>query len=601
MSISLLITHPASACLSSLPKPISPSPLPTQTPLPIPSRFPPSSLPHLTPSPSGRLFLHSQESHFIWEYDHKGRRVGEMVFGKQDRVNRVVCGDGFVGVLLDGREGVEVMEKESERLGKWRKIKSVEGPGGVVTALASDGKQLLAVGTDGGGLVVCNIQDGTRTDVSLEGHSGSISPLLSFAPSLPNTLILPSQTSSTLLRIAPTPTTQTITPLSPFPFPSPASEPISSISFSPVTESPDGTRKGGLCALAAGGQVVLVGLDRAVEGSLGKSVGFGEGEEVGDVVFLDGATLGGRVKKGGKGGLLVKDLRALDRLPLELAFGEEVVKAQAKSSQSSKTATHRVSNTSPTSALGEINTNLPPASRPATHAAPGNKTKPKTPAPAPSRPSSSLASTKPRASSSTIVPSQTNRSGREKEKEERRSTSGPVLRDRERERERKPLGMSTRTIGVIEEEEAEQESPGPSRITSLVDGVLTSQVPEPVQQEEEEEWQEPGVDLTWALHPPRPSSRTQNHRTQNHRTQNQTGATHTSTRAVVEEGGMSEKEQIAHLRREMAFMHMDMLRMGRNLRNEMKAAVDPLKEEIQTSRVVIEKQRREIERLRRGY
>ncbi|ODO03555.1 hypothetical protein L198_02403 [Cryptococcus wingfieldii CBS 7118] len=589
MSISLIITHPASASISSLPKPISPSPLPTQTPLPIPSRFPPSSRPHLTPSPSGRLFLHSQESHFIWEYDHKGRRVGEMVFGKQDRVNQVVCGDAFVGVLLDGREGVEVMEKESERLGKWKKMKSVEGPGGVVTALASDGKHLLAIGTDEGGLVVCNVQDGTRTDVSLEGHSGashtvcsrvkltsgkSISPLLSFAPSLPNTLILPSQTSPTLLRIALTP--QTITSLSPFP--SPAYEPISSISFSPVTESPDGTRKGGLCALAAGGQVVLVGLDRAVEGSLGKRVGFGQ--EVGDVVFLDGATLGGKVK-GGKG-LLVKDLRALDKSPLEFAFGEEVVKAQAKSSQSSKPTTRRVSNTSTTSALGEINTNLPPTSRPATHA-PGNKTK----APAPSRPSSSsLASTKPRASS-TIVPSQTDRVGREKE--ERRSTSGPVVRDRAR----KPLGMSTRTIEVIEEEEAEQESPGPSRITCLVDGALTRQVPEPVEEEEdeeeEEEWQEPGVDLTWALHPPRPSSRTQS----------QTGATH--TRAVVEEGGMSEKEQIAHLRREMAFMHMDMLRMGRDLRNEMKAAVDPLKEEIQTSRVVIEKQRREIERLRRGY
>ncbi|TYJ52907.1 hypothetical protein B9479_006495 [Cryptococcus floricola] len=569
MSIDLLITHNANASIASLPKPISPSPLPTQTPLPIPSRFPTSSLPHLTPSPSGRLFLHSQESHFIWEYDHKGRRVGEMVFGNQDRVNQVVCGDGFVGVLLDGREGVEVMEKESERLGKWKRMKSVEGPGGVVTALASDGKHLLAIGTDGGGLVVCNVQDGTRTD--------SISPLLSFAPSLPNTLILPSQTSSTVLRIALTP--QTITPLSPFP--SPASEPISSISFSPVTESPDGTRKGGLCALAAGGQVVLVGLDRAVEGSLGKRVGFGK-EEVGDVVFLDGATLGGKVK-GGKG-LLVKDLRALDKSPLELAFGEEVVKAQAKSSQSSKPTTRRVSNTSTTSALGEINTNLPPTSRPATHA-PGTGNKTKAPAPAPSRPSSSfssLASTKPRASSSTIVPSQTNRVGRG-EKEERRSTSGPVLRNRDRER--KPLGMSTRTIEVIEEEEAEQESPGPSRITCLVDGALTSQVPEPVEEEEEDdgEEEEPGVDLTWALHPPRPSSRTQH------------------TRAVAEEGGMSEKEQIAHLRREMAFMHMDMLRMGRDLRNEMKAAVDPLKEEIQTSRVVIEKQRREIERLRRGY
>ncbi|WVQ77503.1 hypothetical protein IAR50_007189 [Cryptococcus sp. DSM 104548] len=585
--ISLLLTHPTSASLSSLPKPITLSP-PAQTlPLPLPSRFPTSSQPHLTPSPSGRLFLYSSKSHFIWEYDHKGRRVGEMVFGKEDKVDKVVCAEGFVGVVLVGGSGVEVMEKESERLGKWKKVKSIEGPGGVVTALASDGKHLLATGTAEGRLVVCNVQDGCRTDVSMEGYSsGSISPLLAFAPSLPDTLILPSTTSSTLLRIALSKTSQTLTSLSPF---SSASVPISSVSFSPIVESADGTRKGGLCALAAGGQVVLVGLDRATEESVGKKVDFGA--EVGGVVFLDGATLAGRREAG----LLVKDLRALDKAPVELPFGEAIIQAQvvpqvSRSSQSSKATTRRVSTASTTSALGEINTNVP-------HTSHNVKSDPKgkDKAPVTARPSSTLA--KQRASSAGVgVPSQPDRATT-REKEDRRSTSGPVVRDRER----RPLGMSTRTIEVIEEEEAEgeqQDSPGPSRCASTVAGTVattpaTSQVPSPVETKaEEEEWQEPAVDLAWALQRPRPSSRDQI----------QAEAAQTKTAVLFDdEGTMSEKDQIAHLRREMAFMHMDMLRMGRDLKNEIRAAVEPLKEEIQMNRGVIEKQRREIERLRRGY
>lgn len=55
------------------------------------------------------------------------------------------------------------------------------------------------------------------------------------------------------------------------------------------------------------------------------------------------------------------------------------------------------------------------------------------------------------------------------------------------------------------------------------------------------------------------------------------------------------------MRREIANLQLDMLRMGRGLKNEIRAAVGPLVEEIRQNREVIAKQREEIERLRRGY
>lgn len=55
------------------------------------------------------------------------------------------------------------------------------------------------------------------------------------------------------------------------------------------------------------------------------------------------------------------------------------------------------------------------------------------------------------------------------------------------------------------------------------------------------------------------------------------------------------------MRREIANLQLDMLRMGRGLKNEIRAAVSPLVEEIRANRDVIARQREEIERLRRGY
>lgn len=86
-----------------------------------------------------------------------------------------------------------------------------------------------------------------------------------------------------------------------------------------------------------------------------------------------------------------------------------------------------------------------------------------------------------------------------------------------------------------------------------------------------------------------------------------------------------DSEIIESLRRDMWGLQMEMLRMNRNLKvnrrsslslqpigfacrqaadasqSEIRSAVEPLKVELEQNRSVIEAQRREIERLRRGY
>lgn len=119
--VNLLTSSMGSVAVSVLPKPLSQiSAPPTTIPLPIPSRFPKNSQPFIASSPNGRVFLYSQAAHFVWEYDSKGRRVGEMAFDKESRVRQVICASKFVFVSFAGSSSIKVMEKESERSGKWR-------------------------------------------------------------------------------------------------------------------------------------------------------------------------------------------------------------------------------------------------------------------------------------------------------------------------------------------------------------------------------------------------------------------------------------------------------------------------------------------------
>jgi len=100
------------------------------------------------------------------------------------------------------------------------------------------------------------------------------------------------------------------------------------------------------------------------------------------------------------------------------------------------------------------------------------------------------------------------------------------------------------------------------------------------------------LDLAWALRPP--------------------------SRAAILHRERDDDFTMEETRREIANLQLDMLRMGRNLKvrlvlwaddadtcvpsqNEIRRAVTPLLIDLKEGREVIERRRREIERLRRGY
>jgi hypothetical protein len=89
------------------------------TSLPIPSRFPSTSTAQTTASPSGHIYLWCDKVNIVWEYDLRGRRVGEIVL-KDGPVKRVlgagkVNGKETAVVLHD--QGMGVWQKASA--GKW--------------------------------------------------------------------------------------------------------------------------------------------------------------------------------------------------------------------------------------------------------------------------------------------------------------------------------------------------------------------------------------------------------------------------------------------------------------------------------------------------
>lgn len=84
------------------------------------------------------------------------------------------------------------------------------------------------------------------------------------------------------------------------------------------------------------------------------------------------------------------------------------------------------------------------------------------------------------------------------------------------------------------------------------------------------------------------------------------GSTHSSPPTTARRDGFDSEEgpgwvAFEEMRREIANLQLDMLRVGRGIKNEIRAAVGPLVEEIRSNREVIARQQAEIERLRRGY
>lgn len=78
-------------------------------------------------------------------------------------------------------------------------------------------------------------------------------------------------------------------------------------------------------------------------------------------------------------------------------------------------------------------------------------------------------------------------------------------------------------------------------------------------------------------------------------------AKHPATEVPPASGGAASWEMVEEMRRDIGNLQLDMLRMGRGIRNEIRQAMQPVVAELRESRATIEEQRREIERLRRGY
>nr|XP_018999980.1 uncharacterized protein I203_07509 [Kwoniella mangroviensis CBS 8507]OCF63441.1 hypothetical protein I203_07509 [Kwoniella mangroviensis CBS 8507] len=175
-----------------------------------------------------------------------------------------------------------------------------------------------------------------------------------------------------------------------------------------------------------------------------------------------------------------------------------------------------------------------------------------------------------------------------------RSTSGPVPLPvnpnvhRLRNENQTSAGLRSATPMIIEEdEEAVQSESGEKQ--SARSSVSQQNPPNDPPNERsappcimsqlkktEEYLHEPSIHLDWALYPPR-------------------------ERAKEREVILTDNEMIEELKRELRDLKLDMLRMSRGLRNEIRQATKPLLKELEENKEVMERQRREIERLRRGY
>ncbi|WVW86353.1 hypothetical protein I302_108397 [Kwoniella bestiolae CBS 10118] len=582
--MTFLLTHPHSISLTALSKPL-PSSI-TSTPLSLPSRFPSSSTPQVSISASGHIYLYCHSSHVIWEYDNKGKRISEISL-PNEKISRVLAlGDKSVMVHLKGRDELRVMEKGV----RWGCINTSQAPTGKLTVLVGNATStLVAAGSDQGELVVFDQLKGERMVIPLDERvEGPISPLLTFSPSHPSTLLLP--TSTSLLRVN-LPSSKAAIDIKELPI----KGDILDITFSPVIESSDGSKKGGLCAvLKSGGEVALIGVD---SDSAPKMVSYGE--ELDSLVFVDGATLAGKTRTGS---LLVKDLRSLPKAPVDITCPEAITSIKVlpnmpRSSRSSlapsSTSSHRITSRTPLGEREVGNTPTPPAVPPLSKgkalvrevASTGTVKEQERKV----RIASEMDKGKERVVSAPVIPKQPRQST-----STLRSTSGPVLPNPAVRRIRSDSKLRSNTPTILEEvEEVEREAgrresagsssnlsdkAGSHSSSKVVDGKQTRETIDQDHQQEEE-YREPSVQLDWAFQPPISRSNADS----------------------KEEKVMSESEMIEELRRELGNLQMDMLRMGRGLRNEIRQATRPLIRELEENKEVMERQRREIDRLRRGY
>jgi hypothetical protein len=119
----ILLTHFKGATISTLDPSSNSTP---STPLPIPSRFPSTSTPQTSVSPSGHVYLWCGEVNVVWEYDNKGKRVGEIVI-KTGPIKRVLGAgrvDGKEMAVVESEQGLGLWSKAST--GKWESVKHLD-------------------------------------------------------------------------------------------------------------------------------------------------------------------------------------------------------------------------------------------------------------------------------------------------------------------------------------------------------------------------------------------------------------------------------------------------------------------------------------------
>ncbi|WVR09597.1 hypothetical protein IAU60_006669 [Kwoniella sp. DSM 27419] len=582
--MTFLLTHPAGLSLCAINKPFTNSLDPTT--LNIPSRFPSESssgsIPHTAVSPAGHVYLYSNDTHLIWEYDPKGRRISELGF-PGEKVG-MVCPVSLkkegsdllspaLAVSLKGKSGIRLMGKEGS---KWKSIRKLDTPSGDITTLcANSASDLLVYGSASGQLAVHDLLAGTGATLPLpEGPHDAIATCTTFVPSTSDTLLVVAG-PKVLLVTSPDRLRSELTVRE---IRSATSSDIVQVAFPPVAEGSEAVRKGGLCALlSSNGEVRLIG-----DLSAPKSITL-DRSDVNGLVFLDGATLGLTTAAGT---LLIKDLRALSEPAQEISCAQPIslirrlpVTASIRTARPSLAPSVSTSSRrgTLTATLGENRrlSNMPTPS-PALQQIPDARTeKGKEVIRVASVEEFSQEQPKVRAegqearvrrsSSASSVPA--DRGPQEPRIRGPRSSSGPAPRTSSSS---VPTGIFTpapRTAPILEEdEETEGSSSGSERTARVVE-------------------REHSVQLDWAL---RPSSVP-------------VGDPEAGVGPQAVNYSAAERDRIMELTRWVTDLQLDMLRMKREHRNDIRRAVQPFQAELETSRETIVSQQREIERLRRGY
>ncbi|GMK56781.1 hypothetical protein CspeluHIS016_0306210 [Cutaneotrichosporon spelunceum] len=161
-----ILVHPTS--LSLLPPSSSSSRPPTPLPLPLPSRFPRSS-PRSAATPGGHTFIWSASGTTLWEYDPRGRRVGELSVPSP-----VVHVSPFErGVAVASTGDVRIFRRASRASGAGARRSEKSTPRWTLAHTLGIGG-VTALGAGGGVLLVCAeqvsafaIDSGTRMDLPL--------------------------------------------------------------------------------------------------------------------------------------------------------------------------------------------------------------------------------------------------------------------------------------------------------------------------------------------------------------------------------------------------------------------------------------------------